>query len=99
VIHLRVNGRPVELDDAVSLVDYLQTLRVDPRTVAVEVDDRILDRAEYATTMLREGSRVEIVRMVGGGLPAEVPLRPWSAAPGSPPQPRPARPRARRRRR
>lgn len=67
MIRLRVNGRPVELEDPAPLLDYLRSLGVDPRAVAVEINDRILDRSEFRGTTLADGDQVEIVRMVGGG--------------------------------
>ena len=68
MIKLRINGRDVELDGPTRLGDYLASLRVDQRAVAVEHNGRILERAELAGTTLAEGDVVEIVRMVGGGL-------------------------------
>ena len=65
---LRINGRPVELAGPVPLLDYLAQLGVDPRAVAVELNQRILERSEFAAARLGEGDVVEIVRMVGGGL-------------------------------
>lgn len=67
MISLTVNGRRREAEGPVALLDYLASLSIDPRAVAVEVNDRILDRAEFAACVLEEGDRVEIVRMVGGG--------------------------------
>ena len=66
-VNLRVNGRPVELAGPVPLLDYLAQLGVDPRAVAVELNERILERSEFAAALLGEGDVVEIVRMVGGG--------------------------------
>ena len=66
-MRLKVNGKPVELAEPTPLLDYLKGLGVDPRAVAVEVNQRILERSEYAATTLVEGDSVEIVRMVGGG--------------------------------
>ena len=66
-MRLHVNGREVELEAPTALLAYLDRLGVDPRAVAVEVNDRILDRSEFATTTLGEGDVVEVVRMVGGG--------------------------------
>ena len=66
-MRLTVNGRPVELDRPTPLLDYLGGLGVDARAVAVEVNARILDRDEFASTTLQEGDVVEVVRMVGGG--------------------------------
>lgn len=68
VISLRVNGKAVELDGPTPLLAYLERLDLNPRAVAVEHNGEVLERAAYETTMLRAGDRVEIVRMVGGGL-------------------------------
>jgi len=67
MIRLRINGREVELPGPTPLLDYLGTLGVDPRGVAVELNDRILERAELPSAVLGGGDVVEIVRMVGGG--------------------------------
>jgi sulfur carrier protein len=66
-VKLTVNGKPVELDRPTPLVDYLRGLGIDPRAVAVEVNERIVERKDFETTNLDEGDVVEIVRMVGGG--------------------------------
>jgi sulfur carrier protein len=68
VIKLRINGREIELQGPTSLGDYLASLGVDQRAVAVELNERILERSELAATTLAEGDVVEIVRMVGGGM-------------------------------
>jgi thiamine biosynthesis protein ThiS len=65
----RINGREVDLERPVSLLAYLAGLGVDWRAVAVELNERILDRGEFASVQIGEGDVVEIVRMVGGGSP------------------------------
>ena len=39
----------------------------DPQKVAVELNEDILPKAKYESTVLQEGDAVEIVRFVGGG--------------------------------
>jgi thiamine biosynthesis protein ThiS len=67
MIALQINGKHVELDGPTFLPDYLKRLGVDPRAVAVEHNGEIIERAGYPTVVLKNGDRVEIVRMVGGG--------------------------------
>jgi len=67
VIILQINGKPVELERATPLLDYLEKLGVNPRSIAVEHNGNILERAAYKGVALKEGDTVEIVRMVGGG--------------------------------
>ncbi len=67
MIELAINGKQVVLDAPMPLLDYLARLGVDPRSVAVEHNGEILERANYRRTVLNAGDVVEIVRMVGGG--------------------------------
>ena len=67
MIELAINGKPVALDAPTPLLDYLEQLGVDPRSVAVEQNGEILERAGYEQAVLNAGDVVEIVRMVGGG--------------------------------
>jgi sulfur carrier protein len=67
VIELQVNGRPVRLDAETPLLSYLAQIGVEPRSVAVELNGEILERARFPEVELRSGDAVEIVRMVGGG--------------------------------
>jgi len=69
MIALQVNGRRVELEGPIPLLAYLEQLGVNPRAVAVEHNGTIIERAAYADARLDDGDVVEIVRMVGGGLP------------------------------
>lgn len=69
MIALQINGKPVELEEPTPLLGYLDMLGVSPRSVAVEHNGIIIERDAYATTTLSGGDVVEIVRMVGGGLP------------------------------
>ena len=67
MITLQINGKQIELEQALPLLAYLEKLGVNPRTIAVEHNGSIIERAAYAELTLHEGDTVEIVRMVGGG--------------------------------
>ena len=67
MIALEVNGKRVELEGPTPLTEYLERLGADPRAIAVEHNGEIVERVGYAKVVLRDGDRVEIVRMVGGG--------------------------------
>lgn len=67
MVRLRVNGKPVVLERPTPLLDYVRSLGVDARAIAVEVNGEILERDACADCTLADGDVVEIVRMVGGG--------------------------------
>ncbi|MBI5379356.1 MAG: sulfur carrier protein ThiS [Nitrospirae bacterium] len=62
-----INGKPDELDEVMTIARLLERRKARPEIVSVEVNDRILQREEYAKTILREGDAVEIVFFMGGG--------------------------------
>jgi sulfur carrier protein len=65
-VQIFVNGEEQAIDPT-SLLDYLEAQAIDPRRVAVELNLEIIPKAAYATTVLGEGDRLEIVQFVGGG--------------------------------
>ena len=66
-LSLTVNGAPRSLPGPATVSDLLSALGLDPRAVVVEVNRRIVRRAELPDTALGEGDVVEVVHFVGGG--------------------------------
>jgi len=62
-----VNGDPFELAAGSSVLDLLDRLGRDPRTVAIELNGEVLPRDRLADVELAAGDRVEVVRFVQGG--------------------------------
>jgi thiamine biosynthesis protein ThiS len=66
---LTVNGKPRNVEQPSTLLAYLESLGINPAIVAVEHNGEIVRRERYAETPLAAGDVLEIVRMVGGGMP------------------------------
>ena len=66
-MRIKVNGEWQDKKDPVSVADLLASLSLQPRRVAVELNQQILPRARYAETRLRDNDALEIVTLVGGG--------------------------------
>jgi sulfur carrier protein len=65
-VNITINGEAASIDQ-LSVQDYLVSIAVDPRRVAVELNRDILPKAQYQSTLLQEGDTLEIVHFVGGG--------------------------------
>ncbi len=65
-VQIVVNGETATIEE-MSVLRYLESLDIDPRRVAVELNLDILPKAAYGTTLLNDGDRLEIVHFVGGG--------------------------------
>lgn len=62
-----VNGDRLDLAAPLTLAELIARYQFTPQRVAVEVNENLVRRADFAATPLRDGDRVEIVTLVGGG--------------------------------
>lgn len=53
------NGKTVE--------DIINEMNIDKRTIAVELNEEIVSKADYDSTNLKDGDVLEVVSFVGGG--------------------------------
>jgi len=66
-IEITVNGEARTLTRAMTVAALLAECRLAPERVAVELNERLVRRADFAGQLVRDGDRVEIVTLVGGG--------------------------------
>jgi sulfur carrier protein len=66
-LNVTVNGEKKELADGTTITGLLEILELKPERLAVEVNRRIVRRANWPATALSDGDRIEIVNFVGGG--------------------------------
>lgn len=64
---IHVNGEPREVAAGSTLAGLLSELGVAQPHVAVELNLEVVPRAQHAETELRDGDRLEVVTLVGGG--------------------------------
>ena len=64
---LEINGETRTVPAVASLCELLRHLGIEEGRVAVEVNHRIIRRAEWKSTPVGDRDRVEIVQFVGGG--------------------------------
>ncbi len=62
-----INHSAVEIDPAMSVAEVLVRENLAGDGVAVAVDNVVVPRAQWATTRLREGANVTVIRAVCGG--------------------------------
>ena len=62
-----VNDRERTIPPGTSVAELLQELGLQPKFLAVELNRRVVPRADHQATVLLDGDRIEVVTMVGGG--------------------------------
>ena len=63
---ITINGKHEEVQVSV-LLDLLKSKKIEPQMVAVELNDTMIERDHLASTMVKEGDRVEFLFYMGGG--------------------------------
>jgi thiamine biosynthesis protein ThiS len=70
-MQLTINDKPREIpadgSDTLTVDALLRHLEITSRLTAVALNGDIIRREEYGERQVREGDRLEIVTMVGGG--------------------------------
>ena len=66
-ILIQVNGEAREAPAGTNVVRLLEQLGLNSGRVAIEYNFEILPRAQWESTRLAVGDRLEIVQFVGGG--------------------------------
>ncbi len=74
MLNITINEQPRSLPAPLSIADLLRELGRDPTRIAVEVNQEIVRREDHAQVRLKDGDRVEIVTLVGGGEELDRPL-------------------------
>ena len=66
-VQIEVNGEPREIETETNLHELVTELALPPERVAIELNEKVVRRNDWPTTIITEGDRLEIVHFVGGG--------------------------------
>ena len=66
-MNILLNGEPREEPAELTVAQLLARLEVPARGIAVELNQQVVPRSRHAEQKLRDGDRIEIVSLVGGG--------------------------------
>lgn len=62
-----VNGKAKEIAEGIIVKTFIDTLRLNSKAIAVELNLKVVPKKEYDTKRLKEGDKIEIISFVGGG--------------------------------
>ncbi len=64
---IRINGEERLVDEGATLAEMLAAAGYEQKYIAVEYNGGVIMADDYATVVLKDGDKLEIVRFVGGG--------------------------------
>jgi len=66
-VNVTANSRAYVVDGGTTVEEFVRDRGLDPAFVIVEANGEPLERSRYASVILRDGDRLELVRAVAGG--------------------------------
>ena len=66
-VTIQLNGEAHSIEEGLHLETLLERLALRPARIAVELNQQVVRKADYPSTVLRQGDQVEIINFVGGG--------------------------------
>ena len=67
MIDLTVNGKPVRLEEPLTILEYLKYQDYDLRLVLIEWNFTTYPKEDWPKIILADGGNLEIIKIVGGG--------------------------------
>lgn len=62
-----INDIPSECPENITITQLLAQQEIQPLNIAVAIDDAVVSKANWDTTVLQDGSRIIIIKAVQGG--------------------------------
>ena len=62
-----LNGNEELLEKTINLCDFLQMKGLNPETIIVEYNGKIVKKDEWLAVVLQDNDRLEVLKFVGGG--------------------------------
>lgn len=67
-IRVLVNGKGEELESEMNISELLKKKNIRPEVVTVELNEKIVERKDYQTSVIKEGDKLKLVYFMGGGM-------------------------------
>jgi sulfur carrier protein len=67
-MQLTINGKEETVSDVINILDLLKVRGIEtPEMVSVELNNEILNRADFESTQLKDNDQIEFLFFMGGG--------------------------------
>jgi len=67
VISVSINGATKTFDNPISVADLITSMQLTGKRIAIECNNEIVPRSQFAQQLLADGDKLEVVVAVGGG--------------------------------
>jgi sulfur carrier protein len=62
-----VNGKQQDIDNNLSVLDFINSTKLNPAKIIIELNRQIITKTNFESIMLQENDSLEILSLVTGG--------------------------------
>ena len=66
-IKIKINGKIIKIIDKTSLLSLTKKLKIPLNKVAIELNQRIVNKKSLSSIKIKKNDKIEIVHFIGGG--------------------------------
>ena len=66
-IKITVNGKQMQIIPKLSMKNLIVKLKMPENKIAIELNNKIIDKKQISKIQLKKGDKIEIVHFIGGG--------------------------------
>ena len=66
-IKISVNGKQMQIIPKLSMKNLIVKLKMPENKIAIELNNKIIDKKQISKIQLKKGDKIEIVHFIGGG--------------------------------
>ncbi len=67
-MELTINGEKRKINESQNLADLVKELDIQAPNFAMALNQQVVPRSKYESTVIKENDQIEIVHAVGGGI-------------------------------
>lgn len=67
IMQVFINDTPIECKEQLSLAQLLAVQQIQPINIAIAIDNTVIPKAQWDTTIIQENNRIIIIKAVQGG--------------------------------
>lgn len=64
---IKLNGDMVDIPSDMDVLSLIESKKLDPKSVIVELNMKIIGSDQWTDTIINENDSIEVLRFVGGG--------------------------------
>lgn len=64
---IKLNGDMVDIPSDMDVLSLIESKKLDPKSVIVELNMKIISSDQWTDTIINENDSIEVLRFVGGG--------------------------------